>query len=123
MTEMRIRSFLDVAGRGALLALAMTLYLASAQGAPPSPTDADFALARDAFRAGDAARLDKIAPLLKGHLLESYVEYWQLRLKLDDADPDRVRGFLVRHQGEPLADRLRVEWLKSLGKRGQWTLF
>jgi soluble lytic murein transglycosylase len=123
MTEMRIRSFLDVAGRGALLALAMTLYLASAQGAPPSPTDADFALARDALRAGDAARLDKIAPLLKGHLLESYVEYWQLRLKLDDADPDRVRGFLVRHQGGPLADRLRVEWLKSLGKRGQWTLF
>ena len=123
MTAMRIRSFLDFAARGALLALAMTLHLALAQGALPSPTDADFALARDAFRAGDAARLDKIAPRLKGHLLESYVEYWQLRLKLDDADPDRVRSFLVRHEGGPLADRLRVEWLKSLGKRAQWTLF
>src|ERR1022692_4414505 len=107
MTAMRIRSFLDFAARGALLALAMTLHLALAQGALPSPTDADFALARDAFRAGDAARLDRIAPRLEGHLLESYVEYWQLRLKLDDADPDRVRSFLVRHEGGPLADRLR----------------
>jgi len=123
MAAMRIRSFLGFAGRGALLALAMTLHLAPAQGALPSPTDTDFALARDAFRAGDAARLDKIAPLLKGHLLESYVEYWQLRLKLDDADPDRVRAFLIRRQGGPLADRLRVEWLKSLGKRAQWTQF
>jgi len=87
------------------------------------PTDADFAIARDAFHAGDAARLDRIAPRLKGHLLESYVEYWQLRLKLDDADPERVRSFLTRREGGPLADRLRGEWLKSLAKRGQWTLF
>ena len=123
MPTMRIRSLLDFAGCSALIVLTMTLSLAPAQGARAEPTDADFALARDAFHAGDAAKLDKFAPRLKGHLLESYVEYWQLRLKLDDADPDRVRSFLTRRAGGPLADRLRVEWLKSLGKRGQWTLF
>ena len=66
---------------------------------------------------------ERVAPRLKGHLLESYVEYWQLRLKLDDADPDRVQSFLARREGGPLADRLRGEWLKSLARRGQWTLF
>jgi soluble lytic murein transglycosylase len=87
------------------------------------PSDADFIAARDAFRAGDTARLEKIAPRLKGHLLEQYVVYWQIRLKLDDADPESVRRFLVRNAGTPLADRLRGEWLKSLAKREQWELF
>jgi soluble lytic murein transglycosylase len=87
------------------------------------PADTDFIAARDAFQAGDAQRLEKVAPRLKGHLLEAYVGYWQLRLRLDDADPERVRAFLKRSEGMPLADRLRSEWLKSLGKRGQWDLF
>jgi soluble lytic murein transglycosylase len=123
MTTMRIRSLLYFSGCSTLLVLAMVLSLAAARGARAEPADADFATARDAFHAGDAAKLDKIAPRLKGHLLESYVEYWQLRLKLDDDDPDRVRSFLARREGSPLADRLRVEWLKSLGKRGQWAQF
>ena len=87
------------------------------------PTDGDFAAARDAYRAGDSARLERLAPRLKGHLLEPYVAYWRLRLKLDDADPSTVRAFLERYADMPLADRLRGEWLKSLGKRGAWELF
>jgi soluble lytic murein transglycosylase len=121
MTTMSIRTLLKLTGRSAMvLAMAAGLAVFAARA---EPTDADFAIARDAFHAGDATRLDRIAPRLKGHLLESYVEYWQLRLKLDDADPERVRSFLTRREGSPLADRLRGEWLKSLGKRGQWTLF
>ena len=87
------------------------------------PTDADFLVAREAFLANDAAALDKIAPRVNGHLLEPYVVYWQLRLKLDDAPPERVRSFLQRYDGTPLADTLRGEWLKSLGKRALWTDF
>src|SRR5256886_4351283 len=121
MTTMSIRTLLTIIGRSAT-ALAMAAGLA-VFAARAEPTDADFAIARDAFRANDAARLDRIAPRLKGHLLESYVEYWQLRLQLDDADPERVRSFLIRREGGRLADRLRGEWLKSLAKRGQWTLF
>jgi soluble lytic murein transglycosylase len=123
MAAMRTRSLLDFSGGSALLALTVMLFLAPGERARAEPSDADFALARDAFRAGDAARLDKVAPRLKGYLLEPYVEYWQLRLKLDDADSDRVRSFLGRREGGPLADRLRIEWLKSLGKRAQWALF
>ena len=121
MTTMSIRTLLTFIARSAT-ALAMAAGLA-AFAARAEPTDADFVIARDAFRANDAARLDRIAPRLKGHLLESYVEYWQLRLKLDDADPELVQSFLTRREGGPLADRLRGEWLKSLAKREQWTLF
>ena len=61
------------------------------------PTDADFLAAREAFLASDAAALDRIAPRANGHLLEPYVAYWQLRLKLDEATPERVRSFLERN--------------------------
>jgi soluble lytic murein transglycosylase len=87
------------------------------------PTDADFIAARDAYRAGDAARLDRLAPGLRGYLLEPYVVYWQLTLKLDDADPTAVKSFLERYADMPLGDRLRDEWLKSLAKRGEWKAF
>ena len=101
----------------------IALLLGAAMVAHAEPTDADFIVARDAFRAGDAAKLDRVAPQLKGHLLESYVTYWQIRLKLDDADPERVLAFLDRNDGRPLADRLRTEWLKSLAKRSEWNRF
>src|SRR5262249_6129435 len=109
-----------------LAALACTATFALGGGvaaALAQPPDADFIAARDAFRAGDSARLDGVAPRLKGHLLEPYVSYWQIKLNLADADPERVRAFLTRYDGMPLADRLRSEWLKSLGKRQQWSLF
>ncbi|MFI4952077.1 MAG: transglycosylase SLT domain-containing protein [Burkholderiales bacterium] len=103
--------------------LAFAAVSAAASAAQPAPSDADFLAAREAFLANDAAALEKVAPRLKGHLLEAYVSYWQLRLKLDDAEPGRVRAFLERYSGTPLADALRGEWLKSLAKRALWTDF
>jgi len=94
MTTMSIRTLLTFIGRSATaLAIAAGLAVFAARA---EPTDAEFMIARDAFRANDAARLDRIAPRLKGHLLESYVEYWQLRLTLDDADPEPHT--LARHE-------------------------
>ncbi len=119
MRAMHVIHPLELAARRAILVLVLGFGI-SAQA---QPTDADFVAARDAYRAGDAVRLDRAAPRLKGHLLEPYVNYWQIRLRLDDADPDRVAAFLGRHAGTPLADRLRTEWLKSLAKREQWALF
>jgi soluble lytic murein transglycosylase len=85
--------------------------------------DADFLAARDAYRADDAAKLDKLAPRLAGHVLEPYVAYWQLQLSIDAAEPDAVRAFLGRYKDTLLADRLRTEWLKSLAARGAWAQF
>jgi soluble lytic murein transglycosylase len=85
--------------------------------------DDDLIAAREAYLASNAERLDTHAKRLQGHLLESYVTYWQLSLKLDQAAPEDVRAFLAAHRDSPLSDQLRGEWLKFLGRREQWELF
>ena len=92
---------------------------------PPAGTanDADFLAAHDAFRAGDRAKLARLAQRLKKSPLEAYVSYYQLRLDLDRADGRAVRAFLDRPEDTPMVDRLRGEWLKLLAERQQWDLF
>ena len=59
-----------------------------------------------------------------GHVLAPYLEYWRLKLRLEDAPDADVRAFLEREQaGSYLAERLRADWLKELGKRGDWQSF
>ncbi|MBI3938108.1 MAG: transglycosylase, partial [Betaproteobacteria bacterium] len=103
-----------------LWALALALGAAFAHGAGQ---DDDFLAAREAYRVDNAARLDKHAARLKGHLLEPYLAYWQLSLRLDQASPEEVRAFLAVNRDGPLAERLRSEWLKVLGNSQQWELF
>ena len=85
--------------------------------------DEDVLAAREAFQSNSAARLETHARRLQGHLLEPYVAYWRLSLKLEEASPEEVRGFLAANRDGPLAERLRSEWLKVLGERGEWDLF
>ncbi|MEO8305261.1 MAG: transglycosylase SLT domain-containing protein [Betaproteobacteria bacterium] len=102
---------------------AYALTLASFAVPAVAQGDTDFLAARSAFDRGDRVRLDMVAPKLSGHVLQPYAAYWQLKLRLDTATDDEVRAFLVRWPQTPLADRLRADWLKALGKRGQWTSF
>ncbi len=108
---------------GMLLAAGVAAGAHGAASTQQAQADANFLAARDAFRAGDAARLDKLAPTLAGHTLAPYARYWQLKLRLDEADPDTVRRFLADHRDSLLADRMRNDWLKALGKKGAWDLF
>lgn len=107
----------------------MLLAAALAAGAHAAPVtqsaqaDRDFMAARDAFRAGDTAKLDRLAPLLDGYPLGPYARYWQLKVRIDDADPEAVRRYLTDNRDSLLADRLRSDWLKALGKKGAWDLF
>ncbi|MBK9677051.1 MAG: hypothetical protein IPO82_18085 [Betaproteobacteria bacterium] len=87
------------------------------------PSDADFLAARTAFERGQRDRLEALAPQLQGHLLQPYVDYWRLRLGLDTATDDEVRAFLDANVVPPLTQQLRVDWLKSLARRGQWSRF
>lgn len=98
----------------------LVLVAATAQGAL---LDEDILAAREAYQTNDAVRLDALAPRLQGHLLEPYVAYWRLSLRLEEASAGDVRGFLAANRDGPLADRLRGEWLKSLAGRGEWELF
>jgi len=108
----------------AILAVATTLSVATAQTPAPSSTaDAEFLAAKAAYDRGDARKLETIAPKLRGHPLEVYADYWRLALRLDNATDDEVRAFIARAADTPLAERVRVDWLKVVGKRGQWSLF
>jgi soluble lytic murein transglycosylase len=98
------------------------LFVLLTAGHAASP-DEEFLAAREAFRAGNAAKLAAHAARLKGHLLEPYLAYWQLRLRLEEAAAEEVRAFLAAYRDSPLSERLRNEWLKQLGKRGEWELF
>src|SRR3954463_15073495 len=108
---------------GAALAIVLIVCTALLSSLHAAPSDADFLQAREYFRGGDGAKLDRIAAKLAGHPLESYVRYWQIRLRIDVSDPQTVRAYLERYRDTPLADRLRIEWLKALARRQQWSLF
>ena|SRR5688572_28836002 len=106
---------------------ALSFCAAASFGAPKAPTvpSADEAVlkAADAFRAGDPLRLQRAAAPLAGHVLAPYLEYWRLKLRLEEVPETEVRAFLDQQAGSYLADRLRADWLKQLGKRGEWLSF
>jgi soluble lytic murein transglycosylase len=109
----------------ALLRCLAVVLVAAAPGhaAKLDPQDAAFLAARDAFEANHRSKLATLAPKLEGHLLEPYVEYWQLFFRLPGASAEDVRDFLSRYSGTALAEQLRTDWLKVLGKSGRWELF
>jgi soluble lytic murein transglycosylase len=108
---------------------------ATAEAGPQSPANdaslggellaqySDFLAAREAFRVGDKANLDRLAIRFARSPLEPYLTYYQLRLDLEKADPAAIRLYLARPNDTPLIDRLRGEWLKVLAKSQQWDAF
>jgi soluble lytic murein transglycosylase len=108
--------------RNITAALCSTAACAAAADENPKP-DAAYLAAYDAFRSGNAIRLAKHASALRGHVLEPYTEYWRLKLQLEDASESDVSDFLGRHSGAYVAELMRAEWLKVLGKRRNWPLF
>ena len=102
-----------------LVCLAVALAAAApGYAAKLDPQDAELLAARDAFEANHRTKLATLAPKLKGHLLEPYVEYWQLFFRLPGASAGDVRDFLSQYPGTALAEQLRTDWLKVLGKSG-----
>ena len=102
----------------------LTIALACAAFAPAAHAQDDAVLgAYAAFSAGDPDKLARYASALQGHTLEPWADYWRLRLRIEDARADDVRKFLSRHAGTYLGDLLRGDWLRELGRRGDWQAF
>ncbi|HZQ73109.1 MAG TPA: transglycosylase SLT domain-containing protein [Burkholderiales bacterium] len=87
-----------------------------------SPDDAVLA-AYDAYRAGNALQFARYAKSLEQHPLAPWIAYWGTALRLEDADASDVRAVLSKYQGTYVAERLRGDWLKVLGRRGDWQQF
>ncbi|MGD9772729.1 transglycosylase SLT domain-containing protein [Diaphorobacter sp.] len=78
---------------------------------------------QQAFRKGDKPRLAALLPAARGHTLEPWAAYWELRARLEQAQPAEVTAFLQRWAGTYQEDRLRNDWLLLLGQRRDWDRF
>ena len=96
---------------------------AAQSAATSAQFDATFLAARAAYEGGDWATLDTLATTLADYPLARYVTFWQIESRIDAAAPQAVHDFLSRYPDSPLSERLEVDWLKSLGKRGDWASF
>lgn len=83
----------------------------------------DFLAARDAYGARDKDRLAQMVARLEGYILQPYGIAWQMQLNLEDTPADQIKTFLERHADLPISEKLRVDWLRHLGKTKQWDTF
>ena len=75
-----------------------------------------------AFKKNDKAQLSRLLPKAKGHALESWAAYWELRARLDQASTAEIQEFLTTYAGTYAEDRLRNDWLLQLGRQRDWSL-
>ena len=76
-----------------------------------------------AFSKLDRKRLTALLPQVKGHTLEAWGAYWELRARLDVTGPTEIRDFLSRYAGSYQEDRMRNDWLLMMGQRREWANF
>ncbi len=76
-----------------------------------------------AYRQADRKKLASLLPQARGHALEPWAAYWELRARLDSASAQEIQDFLTRYAGTYQEDRLRNDWLLVLGQRRDWATF
>ena len=78
---------------------------------------------QQAFRKGDRKKLEQLLPAVRGHALEPWAAYWELKARLNEATSQEVQAFMQRFAGTYQEDRLRNDWLLLLGQRREWGQF
>jgi soluble lytic murein transglycosylase len=103
----------------------LTTAPAHAQTRAPGKAASDEAILdmSQAFKKGDQKRLTALLPQVRGHALEAWGAYWELKARLETAAPSEIQNFLTRFAGTYQEDRLRNDWLQLLGKNRDWTTF
>ncbi|MBC7601383.1 MAG: lytic transglycosylase domain-containing protein [Ramlibacter sp.] len=76
-----------------------------------------------AFKQGNRQKLTQLLPSARGHGLEPWAAYWELRARIDTALPQEMQDFFTRYAGTYQEDRLRNDWLLLLGQRRDWSNF
>ncbi|MSQ74352.1 MAG: lytic transglycosylase domain-containing protein [Rhodoferax sp.] len=107
-------------------ALSWLILLGAAEAGPlPAKTVKDEVLLdmSQAFKQGDRKRLSALLPQARGHTLEPWAAFWELRARLDSATSAEVQAFFSRYANTYQEDRLRADWLLLLGQRRDWAGF
>ena len=105
-----------------ILTLFSLVVACSAPQAQPKPDDLIVEMGQ-AFKQGNRLRLSQLLPAVRGHVLEPWAAYWELRARLDTASAQELQDFFTRYAGTYQEDRLRNDWLLLLGQRRDWTTF
>ena len=77
----------------------------------------------NAYTHNDRKKLSHLLPQAKGHMLEPWAAYWELRVRLGDAGDNEIKEFLNKYAGSYQEDRLRNDWLLVLAQRQEWSQF
>ncbi|MHB1121477.1 MAG: lytic transglycosylase domain-containing protein [Ramlibacter sp.] len=105
-----------------ILTLILALLVSGAQ-AQVRGGDEQILEMQQAFRQGNKAKLAQLLPQVRGHLLEPWAAYWELRSRLESASVAEIQEFLTRYAGTYQEDRLRNDWLLLLGQVRDWDTF
>jgi soluble lytic murein transglycosylase len=108
---------------GSLWLAAILPAQAQSKAPPRTPKDQVLLDMGQAFEQQNSQRLRTLLPLAKGHLLEPWAAYWELRVRLGQASPAEIEAFLQRYAGTYQEDRLRNDWLLLLGQAADWDTF
>ncbi|MET3497564.1 lytic transglycosylase domain-containing protein [Variovorax boronicumulans] len=106
-----------------LVLTAAALLFHPAADAQTNTNDGVLVQMKQAFQRGDKARLSALLPQARGHALEPWAAYWELKARLQEASPNEVQDFYARYPGTYQEDRLRNDWLLLLGQRRDWDGF
>ncbi len=106
-----------------IVAVALPGYAARAQAVDVARHDQAVLDMAQAFKLGDRKQLTQLLPQAKGSLLEPWAAYWEMALRLDQADKAEIESVLARYAGSYQEDRLRAEWLLQLGRNRDWATF
>ena len=110
------------------IAMATALFVAPhagalAQSKETAKADDTILEMNEAFRKADRKRLAALLPQVRGHTLEPWAAYWELRARLESASNKEITDFLQRYAGTYQEDRMRNDWLLLLGQVRDWATF
>jgi soluble lytic murein transglycosylase len=107
------------------IALALTVALAAvpAGQAAPEVQREQFLEARKALRKHRLTRYRELAGQLRDYPLYPYLQYAELRTRLDTVSEQEITGFLTTYADLPLGPLLQRGWLYRQARQGRWELF
>lgn len=98
------------------------LFVLTAAGLVRADAGDDFLGAREAWAKGDMRRFEQLAAKIPDDFaLKSYLDYWRVARQI--SDDAKVADFIVANPDSWLAERLRGDWLKDLGRRELWPAY
>lgn len=101
----------------------LTLVLLAASGLARADSKDDFLAAREALRQGNLQIVAEKAEVLSRDPLGIYPRYWLLSAQIDLVSPEHIQPFLSYYQGSWLAEKLRGDWLRALGRKADWARY